>query len=272
MKFKRTFSAASLAFYGLKTIFPVILLLRLLNNIIMILFPEILPEDEMINASDATAPFLLLVLGGIWAYRLTGIAAANSAGKKTVSAGVIMAAVPVSALFAAIDLLTVKFCIAGIYGKPAVYFLEPAPTGYYYTSDSVCGITDVKEMLFLFGATVLIYFWALLAGYVIGLFITHRCKIRITLAVMTAVLSIVLYYVMLLSENGYWGIGILAAALINPVVFVYSSLTLISWAILSESHLALIIASMCFISLITLVCNMLSVKRNIPTYRNRRKR
>lgn len=279
MKFRRLSSAVALAFCSMKTVFPVILLIRLLDNAITILFPGVLPEDEIIDARNAAAPFLLLIFGGLLAYRLTGIAAANSVGRKTAALGVTAAAVPVSALFAAVDLLTVKLCISGIYGKPAVCLLEPISekyvpevTGHSYGANGICSITDINGMLFLFLITMLLYFWALLAGYVTGLFITHRCKVRLTLMVITMAASVGLYYTMVLRQNVYWGIGILFVSLINPVIFVYGTLVLTAWAVLSGMYLAPILLSACAVSFITLGCNMLLIKPNVPVYSGRRKR
>lgn len=234
------------------------------------MFPGSLTED-FIDAGEYSTPFLLIILGGILAYRLTGIAAANSVGKRALSFGVVFAAVPVSVIFSAMDLLTRKLFIAKIYGKQVRFFLEFDPDMVWYSVDSICDIADVKRMLILFALTILLYFWALLAGWLVGMFITNRCKVKITLNVITAAISIILYFIVHMSGNSYWSIGVLLVSLVNPVVFVYSSFRLLYIVPLMDISLGWVVLIVCAMSLITIFGNMLLIKLDIPAYKRERR-
>lgn len=270
MKHKRTLSVISMVFYSFKTILPVVLLYELLMNVFLIMFPGSLTE-EFIDAGEYSTPFLLIILGGVLAYRLTGIAAANSVGKRALSLGVVIAAIPVAAAFSAMDLLTRKLVVANIYGKQVRFFLEIDPDAVGYSIASICDITDVKRMLILFGLTVLLYFWALLAGWLAGMFITNRCKVKITLMVITIAVSIILYFAVNMSGNSYWSIGVLLISLINPVVFVYSSFWLLYIVPLLDIPLGWMALIVCGISLITIFGNILLIRINVPAYKHRRR-
>lgn len=271
MKHKRTLSIIYMVFGSFQTILPIVLLYHLIQTAFLVMFPGPL-TDEFIDAGEYSTPFLLIILGGLLAYRLTGIAAANSAGKRAVSFGVVCAALPVSVVFSAIDLLARKLLIAELYGKPVRFFLElPPDIMMWYKIDSICEIIDGKRMLILFALTVLLYFWALLAGYLVGMIITNRCKVKITLTITTVVISIILYYVMSMSRNPYWGIGILLSSLINPVVFVYSSFEALYSIQLTELSLGWGVLIVCAVSMITIFGNMLLIRLDVPAYKRTRK-
>ena len=78
---KRSIGSVSMGFYALKTIFSLAVLMKILNSIFLLILLNLQTDESVINAGDASDPLIIIILGGVFSYRLTGIAAANSMGK-----------------------------------------------------------------------------------------------------------------------------------------------------------------------------------------------
>ncbi len=258
---KRSLASAFLGFYGLVTIFPAAILLRFINNVFILILLNSQADKDIIDAGDFSAPFILIILGGIFAYRLTGIAAANSTGKDNLALSAMICSVPVGMSFAALDIICTKLFAVWIYSKPVRFFLEPE----YATAMDISTFENTKAISVLFGISSLIYLWAFLAGCIVGMFIINKCKVRLTLTIATSIVSFILLFMI---PDSY--IVALLFSLVNPVCFVYGSITAFGYAI-RDNDIFFNFILIFLISIASITGNLVLIKPNIPLYRRKHK-
>ncbi len=260
---KRSIGSVSMGFYALKTIFSLAVLMKILNSIFLLILLNLQTDESVINAGDASDPLIIIILGGVFSYRLTGIAAANSMGKDNTALSSMLCSVPVGLFFAAFDMFFVKILVPLIYNKPVRHFIETAEN--YITDSAVCGINYIDIINELFGISALIYIWAFLAGCIVGMFIINKCRVRLVLTITTSLLSFVLMFI----TPDFYVIAIFFSV-INPLCFVYGVIIAIYYAFGNgDISFTLIFASL--VSIVSITSNLIFIKPNIPQYKRKRK-
>ena len=261
--FKRSAGSISVGFYALKTIFPLAVLVKILYSIFLLILLSLQADKSVINAGDFSDPLIIIILGGIFSYRLTGIAAANSMSKDNTTLSAMICSIPVGISFAAIDIFFTKILAVLLYNKPVRHFFEQSKD--YIADSMVCTINDTDAVSKLSGLSALIYLWAFLAGCIVGMFIINKCRVRLVLTAATSLVSLILMF-----KTADFYIASLLLSPVNPLCFVYGGLTAIYYAF-EKGEIVFNLILLFLFSVISITANLVLIKPNIPQYKRKRK-